>query len=480
MTAIGQPWLSDEELAARQRIADRRLIFEGKHKQYFFAGNRTDHAFKSVGPNASKVLYITENLPGRCTLKYADLLFGEPLLVEAGDPSPRSAEAVERIAAGAGLHPLLLDAAATASWAGRAWWQILVDRGAVRCEAVAPEHVFGRWDVSGRRLRGAAVKYRLRAGGVWYLRVIDHSPGQIRHELWRLGKDGNRVEARADLAIVEAARPEVEATGIDEPAIVELPNYAPAGGTGASDYDDECLTLVDEVNNRRSQISRILDIHGDPVVVALEDLFDEQGNLKVSGRAIRTDDPTKDPVKYVTWEAKLEWQMKSLAGATDAFLGHLEIAPQLVGLGGATSADSWKKYKLAATQTLARVNRKRTFFAPAIRAAFRVGMLLERAHAIVPAYAVAPVALTWSDGLPVDEEEEMRVTTGYHAAGLLSTRRALMRIHNGDPAIVEEELAELAAEREAGLPTSFRRGRLDLAGAEEAARAAAEAEKENS
>jgi hypothetical protein len=453
----GKAWLTPPEQKAAERLAGLRLIFEGKHRKYFWDQARTQHLYKALGPNARNVLYITENLPGRCTLKYADLLFGEGLVVEPEGGAEATRAAVRRLAETSRLQPLCYEAAATASWGGRAWWNVRVRAGAVRIRPVAPEHVFPRFDADGD-LAAALLKWPAEIGGVPYARVLEVEPGVLRHSLWRLKAGTDLVEGPADLAALLPGLAPEERTGIDELALIDVPNFS-TGGPGESDYDDECLTLVDEVNNRRSQISRVLDVHGDPVVQALESLFDAQGNLKLGGRAVVVDDPTKDAIKYVTWEAKLEAAAAALDSATRAYLGHMEIAPVLVGLGGDTSADSWKKLKLAAMQTIARVKRKRLWMAPAIEAVFRVAQKLENAWAPGVSYPVAPVTLTWSDGLPVDDEELMRTVTGYRAAGLMSRRQALLWIH-ADPEIVAQELAALQEEDEASLPTAFRGGRL--------------------
>ncbi len=460
----GKPYLTDKESARVKQLADLRLIFEGKHKEYFYRGNRSQHVYKALGPNASNVLYITENLPGRCTLKFADLLFGEELVVEPADADQQTAEAIARISQASRLHPLLYNAATVASWAGKAYWQAVVRNGQVRLESVAPEHVFPRYDLGSDRLVGATIKFTVRIGDQQYVRVIDHAPGQITNSLWLLKKNSLSVESRAPLELAGSGLTEIQPTGIDELMIVEICNYS-TGGVGASDYDGECLTLVDEVNNRRSQISRVLDKHADPAVQALESLFDEHGNLKASGRALAVDDMSKDAMKYITWQAQLADAGTALTDARGAFLGHMEIAPELLGRSAGTSADSWKKFKLVVTQTLARVNRKRIYMAPSIEDVFRIAFKLENIHTPGVTYPVLPTTLTWSDGLPIDDEDMMGVVTGYYSSGLMSRKRALTWMHS-DKAIVEEELELIEAEAEASLPTALRGGMMGLAGNE--------------
>jgi hypothetical protein len=450
---VGKCYLSDAEQAQVKNLEGLRMLFEGKHKRYFLDEARTQHIYKAVGPNGRNLLYITENLPGRCVFKYADLLFGEELVIGPAVEAPAVAEAIARIGAASAIHPLLFQAAVEASWAGRAWWQVRVREGQVRLEQVAPESVFAEYDASGD-LVAATIKFAVTIQGERYARCIRHERGKIIHELWHLAKGTDRVDGAADLAVAEAGLQPEEATKIEDLVIIEHRNFS-TGGAGASDFDGEVTTLIDDVNNRRSQISRVLDVHGDPTVEVDAQLFDAEGNAKISGRAVKVDDMSRPSVRYVTWEAQLTEAAKALENATASFLGQMEIAPQLVGLGGGTSADSWKKFKLSAVQTLARVNRKRLWMAPSIQRAYAVAMAMENAWTPGVSYPVAPVALTWSDGLPVDDEELMRVVTGYKEAGLISEEMALTWMH-GDPKVVKVERERLLADREARLPTAFR------------------------
>lgn len=453
-----QSWLMGPDADRVAAIAARRKLYKGQHRQFFFEENRTQHEFQQVGPGAKKILYITENLAGRCTLKYSDLLFGEELAVSPAAGSQDVADAIARINQASSIHPMLFSAATTASWAGSAWVQLLVRNGSVLAERVEPENVFPRYLPGTRTLSGAAIKYELRIDGANYLRVIDHQVGTIHHELWRIGQ-GGKLDGLASLDLISPGMQADEATLIDELTIVELPNYS--WEEGHSDYAGT-ESLQDEVNNRRSQISRVLDKHADPAVMVLDSLFDAQGNFKMSGRAVVVSDMSKgDPVKYVVWQAELVAAAAGLADAVQAFCGQMEMAPGLLGLGSATSADSWKKYKLQASQTLARVNRKKLFLTPTIRTIYRVAMSLENAHTPY-AYAIEPVSLTYSDGLPSDDADTATMVIGLTESHLMSRRMALLWIH-GDQAIVEQELLEIAADEEKSLPTSFQAGGLDHA-----------------
>ena len=348
-------WLSVAEGRRVFQIGAWRLLFAGKHRDYFFTENRTQHEFKAAGQIASRVLYITENLPGRTSLKYADLLFGEELAIESAQESAAVEMAVARLVENSKFHSGLYEASSIASWAGSAWMQFYMRDGKVVCENVQPENVFPDYTPGTRDLRSATIKYLIMLKGERYVRMIHHRPGAIEHHLYRL-KDDGQVGAEVDVTLADPTLRPVQPTGIKDLTIVELPNFAPCG-LGTSDYDG-AESLIDEVNNRRTQISRVLDIHGDPALLVLANLFNERtGEFRVSGRALPVDDMTKgDPVKYLTWDAKLEVAFRALTEATLGFSGQMDMSPMLLGINiGATSAETAKKFKLQISQTTARV-----------------------------------------------------------------------------------------------------------------------------
>jgi len=468
---IGKPWLTSGESARVESLAASRRIFEGKHREHFYEKNNSQHQFKAVGPEASSVLYIADNLAGLCSLKLTDMLFGEPLLIEpaddvgAGKKNSAADDAIKRISDASRLPAELYELAVETGWAGKAYLQVIVADGAVRIETVTPENIFPTYAPGSGRLAEATIKTIVTSpeDGEEYCHVVKHGVGHIISQVYKLGKK-QIVIGRADLKVIGGGE-EFTKTGLTELTVVEAENYTP-GGRGASDYSGN-ESLLDEINNRITQISRILDKHGDPAVVALASLFDENGALKISGQAIVADTLEKGPpVQYITWDAKLEQCAAQLDRAIHAYLRNVEVAPVLVGLGGNTSADSWKKHKLAVSQTLARVNRNQTFISPAILAAMRVAMALENIFVLGVSYPANGVQLTFSDGLPVDELEQMQIVSGYYDRGLMSLERALLTIHD-DPKVAEEELSAIQAENEAKLPTAFREGGIELAANEE-------------
>lgn len=462
-----KPWLTDEEKARVAELARYRALYEGRHRELFYTSKLTRHLYKAVGGDTRNVLYLTENWPGRCVLKYADLLYGEPLAIAASDDANAGlADAIKRVTARGRIHQVLFQAAVESAWAGSAWVQPLIRRGSVVLESVAPETVFPRYERGTRILLGCDIKYKLTVDGRPCVRVIRHESGTILQELWSLDdKTGAEVVDPLDLALLGPGISEAQQTHLTRPAIVEIPNYS-AGGIGASDFYPfpDVGDLVDEINNRRTQIARILDQHGDPAAEVASKLLDANGNVQISGKAIPNDDMDNPAVRYLTWEANLTDQAAALVSGVNAFVGHMEIAPTLVGLGGgATSAETWKKLKLQSSQTLARVNRKQLYAAPAVYDLIDMTMQLDVRFAAAPSFTPGEVTLTWSDGLPVDEEDLQRIVTGYTTADLMSRRTALRWIH-GDwtEKQVDDELAEIDAEREARMPSAFRNGGLDL------------------
>jgi len=457
-------WLTDCEKAAVARTERLRRIFAGKHRSVFLQDGESQHAFAAVGPNVSRWLYICDNICALATLKHCDFLFGEELSANPSDGSAAVADAIARISQASKLHPMLYDMGATAGWNGRAFLQAIIREGGVRMDSLDPANVFPQYEPGGTRMTAATVKQRVTIGGKNYSHVIEHTAGLQAQRLWELDA-GDHLDHLADLSLIglPAGTDFVQATGIDELTIVEIDNYTPEG-SGGSDYTEDVLTLLDEMNNRLTQISRVLDKFGDPAMQVLSTLFNYDGSFRISGRAIPVETfKDGDQIRPVTWDAKLQFAAEQLDRALKAILRQLDVPPAILGVGADAHSDSWKKLKLTCGPLMARVNRKQIFMTPGIQNIFRVAMKLENSPngPLGVSYPISEVSLTFSDGLPVDDTDLMTQVVGYAGAGLMSKKMALTWIH-GDATVVEQELAQLKQEAEESLPTGLRGGVMDV------------------
>src|SRR5215208_5909875 len=80
-------FLTDEQQARLERIRQARMLYDGRHREYFLEEGRTQFDFPRVRAGSRVVqLYLTYNVLGLISLKGADLLFGRgPMLRADGD-----------------------------------------------------------------------------------------------------------------------------------------------------------------------------------------------------------------------------------------------------------------------------------------------------------------------------------------------------------------------------------------------------------
>src|SRR5215217_1324388 len=79
-------FLTDEQKARLERIRQARMLYDGRHREYFLDEGRTQFDFPRVRAGSRIVqLYLTYNVLGLISLKGADLLFGQaPMLRASG------------------------------------------------------------------------------------------------------------------------------------------------------------------------------------------------------------------------------------------------------------------------------------------------------------------------------------------------------------------------------------------------------------
>jgi len=104
------------------------------------------------------------------------------------------------------------------------------------------------------------------------------------------------------------------------------------------------------------------------------------------------------------------------------------MSPSLLGLREGAAPDAYKKLRLEAFNTLAKVGRKKLYWHRFVRDLYRRAAKLDNA---TPGrrYDYDEVAVQWHDGIPLDESETTDVVAGQKAAGLVDRRTAVEEVH---------------------------------------------------
>jgi hypothetical protein len=118
---------------------------------------------------------------------------------------------------------------------------------------------------------------------------------------------------------------------------------------------------------------------------------------------------------------------------------------------------------------LAKVNRLRMRFDPALKQVLKLASALEVAQGMPNAVKLEDVQITWQDGLPDDDMEKTQIEVQRYGAGLTSLESALKRLDGLESEALQAEIERIKAEQAANRPEGFERLNLRLPSPEELA-----------
>lgn len=446
-------FLSADQQARLERLRQARLLYDGRHREYFLDEGRTQFDFPAVrAGNRLGPLYLTYNVLGLISLKGADLLFGQEPLLRAEDD--RQQAALSELSDRTGLHRLLYGCAVDASYEGECFLETAVHQGEVYLRQVPADEIFPIGPLQADGQFAAYVRYRLRNLGtaespIYLLLEVTYLPGRIERRCYQVDDEGGRSpvhlkhwsasEPHDGLAPRAAELAPTSHTHIARNTITWIPNLL-IRGSAVSDYDG-AIELQDALNAKNSQVGRVLLKHSDPRIAFPEEAFDEQGGIRSDHDVFAFNDPARVP-QYITWNAELQHAMSDRAFILNQLLVRTETSPVLLGLKEGAAPDAYKKVRLESFNSLTKARRKAAFWRAGVRRALTVAQELETARSNEP-YPLGPIAVQLRDGIPDDAKETADRLAILRRAGLISIERAIEE-QLQDPSAVRKELSRLA------------------------------------
>lgn len=451
----------------RERIDKYRRnkkIFKGQNFEVFkdFKGSKYQQ----------DLLYVSVNIAGIICKKSADFLFGEEVQVKAGngDSTPEQ-KAFDRFVQDNDLNILTYESALANAYRGDSFVKVRygqeyggelpeeLDPPKVIIEPINPEHVFPEVSVYNKN---KIVAYHVAVPvlvdvddkEVWQLFIESHYAGRIEYRVYNLVVTETRyfggymevVGWRILDEVVEGRG--IVFTGVPIPLVVHIPNFSTDDTWEGLDDISEHIAILDEINNRLTQIADILDKHADPAMAVPSGILgeDEEGNPVFHVQRDKVFEVVgKDDVipQYITWNGQLQHAFMELDKLVDLLLTTAEIPAVAVGRGDSgTSGTSGLAIKWRMNSLLAKINRKRQYYAKGLRQIFSIAQLLENAVGSTD-YEFTIPQLIFHDGLPKDDSEEatvMNIRTG--GAKTLSQKTAIMRMEG-----MTEEQADIEIQR---------------------------------
>jgi hypothetical protein len=487
-------FLTPEQQARVERIRQARLLFDGRHRQYFLDEGRTQFDFPPLlVANRPIQPYWTYPALGLIAQKITDLLFGEEPLLRT--PIPAQQDALSALIERSNVHQVFAGSALDGAYEAEAFIEACVYQGQVYLQGVPADEIFpigplrpgGQYD---KYCRYALKNVGTQSVPMVLLLEVTYSVGRIDRVLWQISAEGKKerrlqlsewtkdelpmpesplsgigmggmgsggnysgpigvgeMATLAPLAPGDYSEPfnleDTTLTGIDRNTITWIPNKI-TRGQAISDYDG-AIDLQDKLNASMTQLARVFAKHADPKLAIPDDMFDDQGNFRANYDAVSFSEKDKIPT-YITWNAEVKGAMDDREFALINLLVVTETSPVLLGLREGAHNDAYKKVKVQAQTSLKKAARKAVIWKPAIRRAVSVAQDLENT---IPGirYDRGPIGVTMNDGIPLDELDEANRIAILVAAKVMSRRRAV-EAQLGDPAAVEAELKELDEEAE--------------------------------
>lgn len=468
----GQMYPHASHASRIDRYKDNKKIFMGDHLNVF-----RKHGSK-VTATQKELLYISINLASIISKKSADFMFGESLQVSAGkEDNSKEQIALDRLTENNDMNIKNYESALSNSYRGDSFYKLRIgqdfngeldssiDEYKViienqNAEYVFPETMLG--DANKIRAYHIAVPERESADGVsdekakYILHVESHYAGKVEYSRFRLhpieiSVEGEILSYKIGHEMEEFRQ--ATATGVGFPLVVHVPNFSLDDAWNGLDDITEHRSILDEINNRITQVSDILNKHADaPIAVPLGTLReDANGNVIYNVAQEKVFEIAgKDDVipQYITNSNPLVDQaFKELEMLIDLLLSVAEIPSVAIGRNDSgTSGSSGLAIRWRMNSLLSKINRKRQYYEKGLKRVYVIAQMLENAVGI-DSYQVTVPKLKFQTGLPKDDMEQaniMAIRTGGKAT--LSQKSAMMQLDDLTEEQVDKEIERIEAE----------------------------------
>lgn len=450
--STGKPWPPPSEVERLNRYNQNRLLFEGKHELVF------DQWVKLLRDDQRATLEIILNWHKRLSTLWADLLLGEPPRITAGAANSPEQQALERIVRDNNLVNVAYEVALDVSRYGIGIFKVRFDRrGIIEAQQPAVWFPVVRVDnVKDVVAHVLAYDYEVEEKGIFgtrknrYLKAEIHEPGKITTVTYLL-RDGK---------IAAEQEREEQATGVDDFLVVPVNNILTSDRIiGLDDYSD-LDSIIQEIEIRVAQISRILDKHADPNMYGPDTALEQdprtgEWTFRGGGKYFPVGEG-ETPPGYVTWDGQLEAAFKQIDLLMEQLYVLSETSAAAFGQLKSGLAESGSALRRLMMAPLAKVNRIRLRFDPALKKAIRLASELEVAQGMPNAVKLENIEIVWQDGLPQDDKELTDIYAVRVQNGLASRETALKALYQFEADTLREELMKITAEANAEIPLIFR------------------------
>lgn len=460
----GQSWPPESEVERLKTYQDNRNLFEGKHELVF------KDWIRLLREDKRATLELILNWHKRLSTLWGNLLLGEPPRISAGDKGTAEQLAADNLINNNRLIKRAYEVVLDVSRFGDGLIKVRHDGSRSIIEGQTPLVWFpvvskdNIKDVTAHVLAwtyNEAVGFSIGSGSrkQQFLKAEIHEKGKITTRVYKLINQGQKI---GELAEDE----KVQKTGINDFLVLQISNLITTDrATGIDDYSD-LDGIIQELEIRIAQISRILDKHSDPNMYgpdsALEvDPLTGQATFRAGGKYFPLT-PEDNPPGYVTWDGQLEASFREIDVLMEQLYFISETSPAAFGQLKSGLAESGSALRRLMMAPLAKVGRIRMEFDPALKKALQLAAALEVAQGTRGAVKLENIHIDWFDGLPQDDTEQTQIEVQRKGAGLTSLESSLRRLDGMEGEALQQEIDRIKSEQGSAIPETSNNPRVTL------------------
>lgn len=423
--ATGKSFPPEEERCRLRRYEANEKLFEGKHKDVFgrdFAKMADYLKKRNVDINT------VVNYPQLLSKKTADFICGEPPIVDAG----AATDELNDILDCTGFSNTLYESIVDISRFGNSIIKALDDRISI----VPPCNwypIVDRYDAKHILLNVLAFCVE----GEIYVEIHDIGKYEIRHYKAKSSNENGETQ------FGELLGSETRATGADDYAVKVFANV----GQSKSIYGIDDYTVIADILRqlmwRLYCMDIILDKHSMPSMVGpssaltLDPITGKR--TLVTGNYFTREFEQDPKPEYLTWDGNLQAVQWEIEWLTNQLYTLSEMGAAFLEGSGKGEANSGTALRLRMTSPLIKARRIAGINTQALKQLIRLVSLARGTR-----LNLKDIAITWSDGLPNDTNEDSIIlerATGGKA--FMSQMEAIKRFNGLDDAGAEEEMAAI-------------------------------------
>jgi hypothetical protein len=222
--------------------------------------------------------YLALGLAREVALLYSDLAFGNPINAFAKETTANNA--LDSLIQENALDQQLSEAAITQAVKGGVIFKNYLDRRKSKITFIEPDYyfpIFSPFDK--RQILSETVAYKYLDKNVDYFYTETYEPDQNGEYLCITKTFNHNSVGKIGKQLTESTI----RTGLYESPLTYIPFIRSGSNFWGDSIYKGSVPLYDELNNRVTQISNVLDKHSDPSMWALSSVFDDSGNLNHKG-----------------------------------------------------------------------------------------------------------------------------------------------------------------------------------------------------